>query len=90
MKVRGTQTEAKPIEVNVDTVYIRSNITRIETEEFIGWEYDEEQYDKDEFIERIQRDNKMIQEENEALKMAQAETNTNLLEFMETMLMGGM
>lgn len=90
MKVQGTQEIVKEIEVNVDTVYVRSNIIRVETEDFNGWEYDEEQYDKDEFIEKITEENKVTQEENEALKSAQAETNTTLLEFMEAILMGGM
>ena len=87
MKVQGTQEIVKEIEVNVDTVYVRSNIVRVETEDFIGWEYDEAQYNKDEFIEKIQTDNKIIQEENEALKMAQAETNTTLLELMEVVIL---
>lgn len=43
-RVRGTQEQVRPIEVNVDTVYVRSNIIRIETDDFIGWEYDEKQY----------------------------------------------
>lgn len=82
-KVRGTQTSVLSTEVNVDTVYVRSNITRIETEEFVGWEYDEEQWDKNEYIAQIT-------EESKALKIAQAETNTNLLELMEFILLGGM
>jgi len=35
------------IEVGVDTVYVRSNIIAIDK----GWEYDEIQYDKNEYIE---------------------------------------
>lgn len=49
--VRGTQENVPEIEVNKDTAYIRTNIVRIATEEFTGWEYDEIQYDKDEYIE---------------------------------------
>ena len=49
-KVRGTMKEVPEIEVNVDTVYIRTNIKRIEEEDFTGWEYDEVQYEKDEYI----------------------------------------
>ena len=42
MKVRGTQ-ESKPfIEIGKSNVYIRTNVERIEEEEFSGWEYDEE------------------------------------------------
>lgn len=51
MKVRGTQLSTPlAIEVNVDTVYLRSEIQRIETDGFVGWEYDEAQYNKDEYI----------------------------------------
>ena len=55
--VKGSQENVPQIEVNIDTVYIRSNIKRIETEDFIGWEYDEVQYDKDEYIEKISTQN---------------------------------
>ena len=40
-KLRGSQVTVPKIEVNVDTVYIRTNIERIEEEDFAGWEYDE-------------------------------------------------
>ena len=53
MKVRGSQKLVKQIEVNVDTVYVRSNIRRVETEDFTGWEYDEEQYPAKEYIEKL-------------------------------------
>lgn len=39
--VRGTQIEAKPIEVIGNKVYIKTDIKRIETEDFSGWEYEE-------------------------------------------------
>ena len=41
------------IEVNVDTVYVRSNIVAVNESDFTGWEYDEVQYGKDEFITKI-------------------------------------
>ena len=64
MKVLGTQPSVSPIEVNVDTVYVRSNIVRIETDTFIGWEYDEIQYNKDEYISLIAQDNAELQNKN--------------------------
>ena len=73
MRVRGTMKEVPEIEVNVDTVYIRTNIARIEEEDFVGWEYDEEQYSKDEFIELISKENKELIQENELNKQAIAE-----------------
>lgn len=73
MRVRGTMKEVPEIEVNVDTVYIRTNIARIEEEDFVGWEYDETQYNKDEFIELISNKNKELIQENELNKQAIAE-----------------
>ena len=53
MKVRGTLKTVKPVEVNVDTVYVRTDITRINEEDFEGWEYDEETYSTKEYIEKL-------------------------------------
>ena len=53
MKVRGTQKIVKPVEVNVDTVYARSSITRISEEDFEGWEYEEETFSIKEYIEKL-------------------------------------
>ena len=47
------------VEVNVDTVYIRTNIVRIEEEEFKGWEYDEIQYGKNEYTELTSNEQKI-------------------------------
>lgn len=41
------------IEVNVDTVYLRTNIEKVEEEEFEGWEYDEVQYPIQQYIEKL-------------------------------------
>ena len=49
-KVRGTMEIVQSLEVNVDTVYVRSNIIKVENEQFIGWEYDEIQYGVKEYI----------------------------------------
>lgn len=51
--VRGTAKNIPSIEVNLDTVYVRSNICKIEEMEFSGWEYDEIQYCKNEYIEGL-------------------------------------
>lgn len=51
-KIRGTMATVPNIEVNKDTVYIRSNITKIE-DDFKGYEYDEVQYDTKEYIENL-------------------------------------
>lgn len=72
--VIGSQlSEPSQIEVNVDTVYVRSNIVKIDTEEFAGWQYDEIQYDKNEYISNIfklESDNNKLKQENELLNMS--------------------
>ena len=78
--VRGTQSNVPEIEVNVDTVYVRSNIERIETEEFVGWQYDEIQYEVKEYIE-------LIANENKDLKVRQESTELALLDIL---ILGGM
>lgn len=77
--------EVPEIEVNVDTVYVRTNIQRIEEEDFVGWEYDEVQYRKDEFIKLISKENKQLKQENELNKQAIGE----LTILMSTMIGGG-
>jgi len=53
-KVRGTQKQAPPqVEINADTVYLRQNVMQINEGDFSGWEYEEQQFKKDEFIARI-------------------------------------
>ena len=58
--VRSTREDIPEIEVNVDTVYVRQNIKRIEEEDFSGWEYLETQYNKNEFIELLSRENEEL------------------------------
>lgn len=53
MRVRGSMEVVPPIEVNVDTVYIRTNVVRIEEEEFTGWEYDELQLPLREYLSQL-------------------------------------
>lgn len=51
--VRSTAEYIPSIDVNIDTVYVRNNIERIEEVEFSGWEYNEIQYNKNEYIEQL-------------------------------------
>lgn len=78
IKVRGSQDSIPPLEINVDTVYVRYNVSRIESEEFTGWEYDEVQYGLREYIE-------VVGTENENLKTTQLETNALVLDLMESL-----
>lgn len=78
IKVRGSQKNVPPLEINVDTVYVRYNVVRINENDFVGWEYDEIQYGIREYIE-------VVGTENDNLKTTQLETNALLLELMETL-----
>ena len=56
LNVKSTAEKVPNLEVNIDTVYIRTDIEGIETEEFTGWQYDEVQYNKNEYIEKLTND----------------------------------
>lgn len=69
--VQNSSLKFEPLVVNVDTVYKNFNESKMfdeETREHIGWKYDQIQYDKNEFIE-------LISKENEVLKIELANTN---------------
>lgn len=87
--------EIEPILINFDTVYIRSNINYVNGEEFTGWEYDEEQISKDEFIENLQQENellkvktKSLELENELLNAQDEELNMAVIDIYEIVLGG--
>ena len=61
--VQGSQETVPQLEINVDTVYIRSNIHRIsvqmneEEEPIEVWEYDEQQYTIAEYLKKALPEN---------------------------------
>lgn len=59
--VQGSMEIVQPIEVNVDTVYVRSNIVAVDTETFKGWQYNEVQYDIKEYIKHISEQTNLAQ-----------------------------
>lgn len=77
--VQGTQEVVQEVEFNVDTVYIRNNIIRIETEDFVGWKYDEIQYNYKEWIEVNSNKISILEGENEKLKLEQEQQNEEIL-----------
>jgi hypothetical protein len=70
------------LEINVDTVYIRVNIVAIDEPDFKGWQYDEVQYGKDEYI-------KLIGEKNQALEGQILESKLAMAELVEIVVGGG-
>lgn len=72
------------IEVNVDTVYVRNNIKRIEEEDFIGWEYDEIQYEIREYIESL------TSEEDAGMLALMVSMLMGEVDMLRAIIMGGM
>ena len=70
MRVRGSMETVSSIEVNVDTVYVRTNIIPIDSVEFKGWEYDEIQYTKDEYIELVAKENAILKDTADMLVLS--------------------
>ena len=55
--VTGSKEQAKPLIVGKDTVYVHSNIKEVEKDGIQMYQYDEWQYEKDEYIEKISSQN---------------------------------
>lgn len=49
-RIRGSAEQAKPIVIGFDTVYVHTDIKKLENQEFDEYEYNEIQYEKDEYI----------------------------------------
>lgn len=79
-KIRSSKENVPEIEVNVDTVYVRQNIKRIEEEDFSGWEYNETQHGKNEFIELLSMENEELKIE---LQRADQTNRINMLALIE-------
>ncbi|MGG0666982.1 hypothetical protein ABE073_00375 [Lederbergia citrisecunda] len=71
--VIGSQKTVPAVEIGKTTVYVRSNIepyTEVHSEDsvFVGWKYDEEQYEKTEFFAVFIQKLLTLEVENEELK----------------------
>ena len=92
--VQGTQSTVPSLEINVDTVYIRTNIQDIHTEEMpVLWQYDEIQMTIEEYLKQAVPENQDIADESMAeLSMAFAEyqTQTDMAIAELSSLIGGM
>lgn len=77
--VQGSEAQAQDIIINKDTVYVHSDIKKVEKKDEKDpdvWEYHEVQYDKDEYIE-------LIAEKNKALEKQVTDTQLALTELYE-------
>ena len=69
--VQNSSLKFEPLVVDVDTVYKNFNESKIfdeETKEHIGWKYDQIQFDKNEYIELISKENTMLNIKNKVLE----------------------
>lgn len=76
-KVRST-VQPEPMLIDEHSVWVHSNITEVSENEFIGFEYDMKQYDKDEYI-------KLLSEKNQTLEQQLTDTQLALCEIYEGM-----
>ena len=81
-RIRGSAEQALPLIVGKDTVYVHTNIEKVEETDANGervenlFEYDETQYPKDEYI-------KLLSEQNAAMEDSLTETQLALCEVYE-------
>ena len=64
--VQGSEAQAKDIIISADTVYVHSDIKKVEKKDEKDpdvWEYHEVQYGKDEYIELIAEKNKSLEKQ---------------------------
>lgn len=66
--VRGSESQAKPLIVGVDTVYVHTNIEQVTTDAEGNsveglYQYNEVQYDKDEYIQIMSEKNTALEAE---------------------------
>lgn len=73
--VRGSESQAKPLIVGVDTVYVHTNIEQVTTDAEGNsveglYQYNEVQYDKDEYIQIMSKKNAALEAEITSTQLA--------------------
>lgn len=85
--VRGTMNTVPEVEINFNTVYVRTNIVRIEEDEFSGWQYDETEYTQSEYIDVLEVTLKNANSEIAVLRKADLDNKVALTEIFEMLIM---
>ena len=85
--VRGTMNTVPEVEINFNTVYVRTNIVRIEEDEFSGWQYDETEYTQSEYIDILEVTLKNANSEIAVLRKADLDNKVALTEIFEMLIM---
>lgn len=85
--VRGTMNTVPEVEINFNTVYVRTNIVRIEEDEFNGWQYDETEYTQSEYIDVLEVTLKNANNEIALLRKTDLDNKVALTEIFEMLIM---
>lgn len=84
--VQGSMSIVNETEFNIDTVYIRRNISKIIEDSQELWEYDEIQYSYQEWLEIQENKILDLQKENQLLKEELTQIKTSITSLMATTL----
>lgn len=85
--IRGTMNIVPEVEINFNTVYVRTNIVRVEEDEFSGWQYDETEYTQSEYVDVLEVTLKNANNEIAVLRKADLDNKVALTEIFEMLIM---
>ena len=85
--VRGTMNIVPEVEINFNTVYVRTNVVRVEEDDFSGWQYDETEYTQSEYIDVLEVTLKNANSEIAVLRKADLDNKMALTEIFEMLIM---
>lgn len=85
--IRGTMNTVPEVEINFNTVYVRTNIIRVEEDDFSGWQYDETEYTQSEYIDVLEVTLKNANSEIAVLRKADLDNKVALTEIFEMLIM---
>ena len=85
--IRGTMNIVPEVEINFNTVYVRTNIIQVEEDDFSGWQYDETEYTQSEYIDVLEVTLKNANSEIAVLRKADLDNKMALTEIFEMLIM---
>lgn len=84
--IRGTMNIVPEVEINFNIVYVRTNIVRVEEDEFSGWQYNETEYTQSEYIDVLEVMLKNANNEIVVLRKADLDNKVALTEIFEMLI----
>ena len=82
-KVQGSQESVQNVEILGTRVLVRSNIVAVNTETFKGWEYNEVEYTKDEYISYMGEEKQALSNDLQKAQENILSISDNLSQFMD-------